>query len=88
MIRQNNLTLNGTAVEITYADAMQNDNTLIIQNTSADKNVYIGNAAVTTSAYGYKLFPSQAFTIELSAFDKLYACGDTGATAAVLVVEL
>lgn len=87
MIRHNNLTLNGTAVEITYTDDVQGDNVLIIQNTSPDKNVYLGGSSVTTSSYGYKLYPAQSFTIELAPFEKLYACGDSGATAAVLVAE-
>ena len=87
MIRQNNLTLNGTATELTFSDAVQENNSISIQNTSADKNVYIGNSSVTTSVYGFKLSPSQVLTMDLTAFDKLYGCGDTGATVAVLVVE-
>lgn len=88
MIRHKNLTLNGTAVEVTFSDEVQSPNSMSIENTSPDKNVYIGNASVTTTNYGFKIYPAQTITIDMIPFDRIYACGDVGATVAVMVVEI
>jgi hypothetical protein len=88
MIRTRNLTLNGTAVEASITDAIQANNDIAIQNTSPDKYAYVGNSSVTTSSYGFKLFPGQTITLELDANEKIYVCGDSGATVAILILEI
>lgn len=88
MIRHKNLTLSGTAVEVSYTDEVQEPNQISIENTSSSGYAYIGTSAVTTSSYGFKLFPGQTLTMDLNSFDVLYACGDSGVTIAVMVVEL
>lgn len=88
MIRQKNITLTSTAVEVTFSDEVQSPNSMSVENTSPDKYVYIGNDSVTTASYGFKLYPAQTITIDMNPFDKLYACGDSGATIAVMVVEI
>ena len=87
MLRTKNLSLNGTAVELSIDDEVDGKNSLIVQNTSASGYVYIGGSDVTTSNYGYKLSPLQSFAIELESFDKIYACGDSGTTASLLILE-
>ena len=88
MLRTKNLTFsNGNAVELSIDDVIDTKNSLIVQNTSATGYVYIGGSNVTTSVYGYKLSPLQSFSIDLEANDTIYACGDTGTTASVLILE-
>lgn len=75
-------------VALTYEDTIQSSYTLVVQNNNDSGYVYIGASNVTTSSYGYKLFPGQGFTAELSAFNRLYAvCSSNTMTAAVLVIE-
>jgi len=87
MIRNKNLTLSGTAQELTIADGIDTANTISIQNTHASLNAYIGNEAVTTSSYGVRLKAGEAVSFDLNASDRLYAVGDAGATLAVLIIE-
>ena len=89
MIRTRNLTLSTTTpIELTIADTVQSASTLVVQNNNDSGYVYLGTSAVSSSNYGFKLFPGQAFTIELSAYGHLYAVSSANAmTAAVMVIE-
>lgn len=89
MIRTRNLTLSTTTpTELTISDIVQSTNTLIVQNTNDTGFIYLGTNSVSSSNYGYKLFPGQGFTIELSAFSRLYAVSSANTmTAAVMVIE-
>jgi hypothetical protein len=87
MIRSRNLTLSGTAQEVTISDGIAAPNTISIQNTHASLNAYIGNETVTTSSYGVRLKSGEAASFDLDAYDKLYAVGDSGATLAILIIE-
>ena len=87
MLRTRNLTLNGTAQELTINDIVDTSNTLSVQNLSDTGYAYLGSASVTSSTYGHKLFPGQSFSIELEPNDQLWAAGDSGVTVAVLILE-
>ena len=89
MIRTRNLTLSTTApTELTIVDSAQSANTVVVQNTNDSGYIYLGTSAVSSSSYGYKLFPGQGFTIELSAYAHLYAVSSAAdMTAAVMVIE-
>jgi hypothetical protein len=87
MLRTRNLTLNGTAQQITIDDTIDNPNTISIQNTADSGYAYLGNESVTSSNYGHKLFPGQTFSVELSAEDKIFAVGDSGVTVAAFILE-
>jgi hypothetical protein len=77
-----------TPVALTYEDTVQSSYTLIVQNNNNSGYVYIGGSDVSTSSYGYKIYPGQGFTIELSAFNRIYAVSSNGGmTASLLVVE-
>ena len=77
-----------TPLALTYEDDVQSSYTLVVQNNNDSGYLYIGSNSVSSSSYGYKLFPGHAFTIELSAFNRLYAVSSAAAmTAALLVVE-
>lgn len=77
-----------TPVALTYEDNVQSSYTLVIQNNNDSGYIYIGSNSVSSSSYGYKIFPGQAFTVELSAFNRLYAvCSTNSMTAAILVIE-
>jgi hypothetical protein len=77
-----------TAVQLTVDDQVQSANTLVVQNVNETGYVYIGTSAVTSTNYGYKIYPGQGFTIELSAYTRVYAVSSNGnMTAAVMVIE-
>lgn len=62
---------------------------ITIQNVHATAIVYIGAEGVSSSDYGYKLTPSNAWSIELPGQDALYAITDTnGSKIAVLKTGL
>jgi hypothetical protein len=85
MLRTRNLTLTGTAQELTIDDVVDNPNTISIQNTDLSAPLYIGNQSVTTSSYGIRLAPGQMWSADLGPNDKLYAVGSS--TVAVLILE-
>jgi len=87
MLRTRNLTLNGTAQELTINDVINTPNSFSIQNTSDTGYAYVGNQSVTSSNYGHKLFPGQSFSIELGSNDQLFAVGNSGVTVAVFILE-
>lgn len=77
-----------TPSALTYEDTVQSSYTLVVQNNNDSGYVYLGSNNVSTSSYGYKLFPGQGLTVELSAFNRMYAVSSNGGmTAALLVIE-
>jgi hypothetical protein len=89
MIRHTLKTLDTSIpVQLTIDDVSQSPNTLVVQNVNAEGYVYLGNEAVSSINYGFRLEPSQAFTSELSPYSRLYAvCSSGTMTAAVMVIE-
>lgn len=87
MLRTRNLTLNGTAQELTINDTVDNPNSMSIQNLADTGYAYLGGAGVTTSSYGHRLFPGQSFSIDLLPDDQIWAVGDSGVTVAVFILE-
>ncbi len=85
MLRTRNLTLTGTAQELTIDDVVDTPNTISVQNTDLSAPLYIGNQSVTTSSYGIRLAPGQMWSADLGPNDKLYAVGSS--TVAVLILE-
>jgi hypothetical protein len=85
MLRTRNLTLSGTAQELTIDDVVDGANTISIQNTDVSAPLYIGNESVTTSNYGIKLTAGQIWSADLGADDKIYAVGT--ASVAVMILE-
>ena len=75
MLRTRNLTLSGTAQELTINDAVDGPNTISVQNTDASAPLYIGNASVTSSNYGIKLTAGQIWSADLDADDKTITIG-------------
>jgi len=88
MIRHALKTLSTTTpVELTIDDNINGVNTLIIQNISETAFVYIGGSNVSSSDYGFKLYPKQAFTVELRPFDRIYAVGSQSFNIACMSIE-
>ena len=85
MLRTKNLTLSGTAQELTIDDMVDTANTISVQNTDLSAPLYIGNESVTSTNYGIKLSAGQAWSADLGADDKIYAVGTS--TASVLILE-
>ena len=62
---------------------------ITIQNVHATAYVYVGGPGVTSSNYGYRISPNNAWSIELPGKDALYAISDTnGSSVAVLITNL
>lgn len=89
MLRTRNITLSSSVpTEVTIEDSVQSSCTIVIQNTADTGYVYIGTSSVSNLNYGYKIFPGQGFTVELSAFSHLYAVGSSNSTTcSVMVIE-
>jgi hypothetical protein len=85
MLRTRNLTLSGTAQELTIDDDIDTPNTISIQNTDLSAPLYIGNESVTATEYGIKLSAGQIWSADLKSNDKIYAVGTS--TVAVLILE-
>jgi hypothetical protein len=85
MLRTKNLTLSGTAQELTIDDMIDTPNTISVQNTDLSAPLYIGGELVTSSIYGIKLSAGQIWSADLSADDKIYAVGTS--TVSVLILE-
>ncbi len=82
------VTLNSTATSlVNKSSAVDSRCTLSIQNIKTIGYAYLGNASVTTTNYGHKLYPGQSFTIELSKSDDLYAVGDSGVQVALFEID-
>jgi hypothetical protein len=85
MLRTRNLTLSGTAQELTIDDMIDTPNTISVQNTDSSDPVYIGNESVTSSNYGIKLSAGQIWSADLGPNDQVYAVGTS--TASILILE-
>jgi len=88
MIRHSVKTLSTTTpVEVTIEDSVNGVCTLVVQNVDDGSNVYLGNENVSSSNYGFLLFPHQAFTVELRPHDRLYAIGASTTNIACMSIE-
>ena len=88
MIRHSIKTLStSTPVEVTIEDNVNGVCTLVVQNTDESSNVYLGNSSVSSSNYGFLLFPLQALTVELRPYDRLYAIGEAATNIACMSIE-
>lgn len=88
MIRHSLKTLSTTTpVELSIDDNINGVNTLIIQNTSETEYVYIGGSNVSSSNYGFMLYPRQAFTAELRPFDKIYGVASAEVSIPCMSIE-
>ena len=72
--------------EITIDDSINGVNTLVIQNINDSGYVYVGGYNVSDTDFGFKIYPQQAFTVELRPLDKIYAVGDA-LDISVMVIE-
>lgn len=62
---------------------------ITVQNVNDTGYIYLGGEGVSSSNYGFRLSPNQAFSIELPGTDDLYAIGSTtNLSAAVLRTSL
>jgi hypothetical protein len=85
MLRTRNLTLSGTAQELTINDGINTANTISVQNTDTSAPLYIGNQSVTATEYGIKLAAGQIWSADLKPDDQVYAVGTS--IVAVMILE-
>lgn len=62
-----------TATSLDISENIRSAYTLVVQNTNSSGFIYLGNENVSSSNYGFKLYPAQSFTVELSSRSRLYA---------------
>ena len=53
---------------------------ITLQNVSEAETIYIGGEGVSTTNYGFRLSPGQAFSIELPGLDALYVTASASDT--------
>lgn len=88
MIRHAIKTLSTTEpIELTINDNINGVSTLIVQNISDAEYVYLGGSSVSSSDYGFMIYPKQAFTVELRPFDRIYAVGSSSFNIACMSIE-
>ena len=76
---------NATATELTPPGKIHSGLDLTVQNVDETANVYIGNAQVTSSSYGFKIAPGAGFSVELNPRDQLFAISDTNESEVALL---
>ena len=82
-------TLSSASATRLTPNALHSGMDITIQNIHASANVYIGGEGVTSSNYGYRISASNAWSIELSGKDALYAISSVnGSQVAVLQTSL
>jgi hypothetical protein len=82
-------TLSNTSATRLTPNAVHSGMDITIQNVHASAIVYIGGIGVTSSNYGYRISADNAWSIELSGLDALYAISNTdGSQVAVLQTSL
>ena len=88
MIRHSIKPLSTTVpTELTIEDSINSVCTLVIQNVDATNYIYIGSSSVSSSNYGFMIYPSQAFTIELRPYDRIYAVASAAINAVCMSIE-
>jgi hypothetical protein len=70
-------TLSNTTATLLTPNGTHTGLDITIQNTHSSAIVYIGGVGVTSANYGYRISPNNAWSIELSGKDALYAITDT-----------
>ena len=83
LIELNNTT--ATPISVTGNHAGRD---ITIQNVSSSAYVYLGGQGVTTTDYGYKIYPNTAWSVELRGGDVLYAISSTTSDVAVIQLGL
>jgi hypothetical protein len=82
-------TLSNASATLLTPNGIHSGLDVTIQNTHATAIVYLGAVGVTSANYGYRLSPGDAWSIELSGRDSLYAISNTnGSNVAVLTTSL
>lgn len=73
------VTLSNTiATRLTPVGNVHSGLDITLQNVNDEGYIYLGSAnTISTSDYGYRLSPNNAFSIELGGYDHMYAIADT-----------
>jgi len=90
MINHDLVTLSNTAAtRLTPEGNVHSGLDMTVQNVNESGYIYLGGEGVTSSDYGYRLSPNNAFSVELSGYDHLYAiAGTNGLSLSVLTSNL
>jgi len=75
--------------DITFSDQIAYNyrgQSILVQNPSSTVTVYLGDSAVTSSIYGYRLLPNQSVSLDLYPGEQLFAAVATG-TQVVYVIR-
>lgn len=89
MIRHEIRTIsNITPTSVDIANIIPTAYTLIIQNINSDGYIYLGSNSVSSTNYGFRISPNQAFTIELPSSQHLYAIASApGLTVSLMEIS-
>lgn len=88
MIKHGLLSISNTeATALDIPNHIPTSFTLVIQNINTTGYIYLGGPSVTTSNYGFRISPNQAFTIELPLSGHMYAiASDAGMSVAAMEI--
>jgi hypothetical protein len=69
---------NTVATRLTPLGTVHSGLDITVQNVNDEGYIYLGGAnTISTTDYGYRLSPNNAFSVELNGYDHLYAIADT-----------
>lgn len=89
MASQNLITLSTSSATRVSPPGTHSGIDITIQNSNNSGYIYVGTESVSSTAYGYRLLPNHAISIELNGRDSLYAIASaSGMKAAVLITHL
>jgi hypothetical protein len=85
LVALNHTTATILTIPTSQEDAYTNQLTTSIQNLHASHFVYIGDATVSSTSYGFRIDPGQTFTAVLAPQDEIYGLTDTGTTNVAVI---
>ena len=89
MVRHQVKSISSTeATSLDIAETIRSSYTLIVQNINASGYIYVGNNDVTSSNFGYKIYPGQGITVELPSRTIMYAiASDVDMSASIMEID-
>jgi hypothetical protein len=85
-LKHKTIDVSSSPTHLTSWNVLRSRSSVIFQNV-CDVNIFIGNSSVSTDDYGFRLLPEQTLSIELAAYEEIYAVSFVPSRIAILVVE-
>jgi hypothetical protein len=89
MTKHNIITLDNSTAQRITPPGIHSGIDITLQNISSSGYIYIGEQDVSTTNYGYRIFPNHSFSVELPGQNAIYAIASAPETElAVIMFDL